>query len=254
MTKVLKMNKLVIFFIITFLMSGSVLAEKIRFSTSATNPPFESFDGHNQLSGFDIDLAKALCKRMQAECTFTNLAFDSLIPALKFRKSDAVIASLDITPERSKQVTFSDPYYQNSATVVSRKSLYRSFSDFRGKRIGVENGSTHQKYLQDKYPEIKTVPYDSYLSAFTDLKNGRTEAVFGDTAAVHEYLKTNPQLGTVIQKVTDPDYFGAGLGIAVNPGNQTLLFKINKALWEIKHDGTYKKIIEKWVPEQDINN
>ncbi|EEO7798901.1 transporter substrate-binding domain-containing protein, partial [Salmonella enterica] len=73
-------------------------------------------------------------------------------------------------------------------------------------------------------------------------------------AAVHEYLKTNPQLGTVIQKVTDPDYFGAGLGIAVNPGNQTLLFKINKALREIKYDGTYKKIIEKWVPEQDINN
>lgn len=137
------MNKSVIFFIIKFFMSGSVLAEKIRFSTSATNPPFESFDGHNQLSGFDIDLAKALCKRMQAECTFTNLAFDSLIPTLKFRKSDAVIASLDITPERSIQVTFSDPYYENSATVVSEKGLYSSFSDFRGERIGVENGATH---------------------------------------------------------------------------------------------------------------
>ncbi|EAA9296958.1 TPA: transporter substrate-binding domain-containing protein [Salmonella enterica] len=248
------MNKSVIFFIITFLMSGSVLAEKIRFSTSATNPPFESFDDHNQLVGFDIDLAKALCKRMQAECTFTNLAFDSLIPALKFRKSDAVIASLDITPERSKQVTFSDPYYENSASVVAKKGLYSTFDDFRGKRIGVENGSTHQKYLQDKHPEIKTVAYDSYLSAFTDLKNGRTEGVFGDTAAVHEYLKTNPQLGTAIRKVTDADYFGAGLGIAVSPDNPALLLKINKALWEIKHDGTYNKIIDKWVPEQDIKN
>ncbi|WZX57140.1 arginine ABC transporter substrate-binding protein [Salmonella enterica subsp. diarizonae serovar 58:r:z53] len=248
------MNKSVIFFIITFLMSGSALAEKIRFSTSATNPPFESFDDHNQLSGFDIDLAKALCKRMQAECTFTNQAFDSLIPALKFRKSDAVISSLDITPERSKQVTFSDPYYENSASVVAKKGLYSTFDDFRGKRIGVENGSTHQKFLQDKHPEIKTVAYDSYLSAFTDLKNGRTEGVFGDTAAVHEYLKTNPQLGTVIRKVTDTDYFGTGLGIAVNRDNPALILKINKALWEIKHDGTYNKIIDKWVPEQDIKN
>lgn len=248
------MNKSVIFFIITFLMSGSALAEKIRFSTSATNPPFESFDDHNQLSGFDIDLAKALCKRMQAECTFTNQAFDSLIPALKFRKSDAVISSLDITPERSKQVTFSDPYYENSASVVAKKGLYSTFDDFRGKRIGVENGSTHQKFLQDKHPEIKTVAYDSYLSAFTDLKNGRTEGVFGDTAAVHEYLKTNPQLGTAIRKVTDTDYFETGLGIAVNRDNPALILKINKALQEIKHDGTYNKIIDKWVPEQDIKN
>lgn len=248
------MKKSVIFIIITSLMSGTVFAQTIKFSTSATNPPFESFDDHNQLSGFDIDLARSLCKKMQAECTFTNQAFDSLIPALKFRKSDAVISSLDITPERSKQVTFSDPYYENSATVVAKKDLYKTFDDFKGKRIGVENGSTHQKFLQDKYPEIKTVAYDSYLSAFIDLKNGRTEGVFGDTAAVHEYLKTNPQLGIAIRKVSDPDYFGAGLGIAVNPDNPTLLFKINKALREIKHDGTYNKIIEKWVPEQDVNN
>ncbi len=78
-------------------------------------------DANNQIVGFDIDLAHALCKQMQAECTFTNHAFDSLIPALKFKKYDAVISGMDITPERSKQVAFTDPYYANSALVIAKK-------------------------------------------------------------------------------------------------------------------------------------
>lgn len=96
-------------------------AEQISFGVSATYPPFESMDANNQIVGFDIDLAHALCKQMQAECTFTNHAFDSLIPALKFKKYDAVISGMDITPERSKQVAFTDPYYANSALVIAKK-------------------------------------------------------------------------------------------------------------------------------------
>ncbi len=84
-------------------------------------PPFESIGANNEIVGFDIDLAKALCKQMQAECTFTNHAFDSLIPSLKFRKYDAVISGMDITPERSKQVSFTTPYYENSAVVIAKK-------------------------------------------------------------------------------------------------------------------------------------
>ncbi len=137
---------------------------------SATYPPFESMDANNQIVGFDIDLAHALCKQMQADCTFTNHAFDSLIPALKFKKYDAVISGMDITPERSKQVAFTDPYYANSALVIAKKDAFHSFDDFKGKRIGMENGTTHQKYLQDKHPEVKTVAYDSYQNAIIDLK------------------------------------------------------------------------------------
>ncbi len=96
--------------------------EKISFGVSATYPPFESMDANNQIVGFDIDLAHALCKQMQADCTFTNHAFDSLIPALKFKKYDAVISGMDITPERSKQVAFTDPYYANSALVIAKKT------------------------------------------------------------------------------------------------------------------------------------
>lgn len=224
-------------------------AEKISFGSSATYPPFESLDANNQIVGFDMDLAKALCKQMQADCTFTNHAFDSLIPALKFRKYDAVISGMDITPERAKQVAFTNPYYANSAVIIAKKGAFHSFADLKGKRIGMENGTTHQKYLQDKHPEVNTVAYDSYQNAIIDLKNGRIDGVFGDTAVVNEWLKTNPELATVGEHVTDPQYFGTGLGIAVRQDNTALLKKLNTALAALKADGTYQKIVHTWFPE-----
>ncbi|MCA7012012.1 arginine ABC transporter substrate-binding protein [Dickeya dadantii] len=229
---------------------SATAADTIRFAASATYPPFESLDAGNQIVGFDIDLANALCKQLQATCSFTNQAFDSLIPALKFRRYDAVISGMDITPERSKQVAFTQPYYANSAIVIAQKGKFHSLADLKGKRIGMENGTTHQKFLQDKHPEVKTVPYDSYQNALIDLKNGRLDGVFGDTAVVNEWLKTNPDLATVGEKVTDPAYFGIGLGIAVRPDNQALLEKLNGALNAIKANGTYKAINDKWFPQQ----
>lgn len=243
------MKKLVLAALLASFATGSIAAEKINFGVSATYPPFESLDASNKIVGFDIDLATALCKQMQAECTFTNHAFNSLIPALKFRKYDAVISGMDITPERSKQVAFSNPYYANSALVIAKKETYKTFADLKDKRIGMENGTTHQKYLQDKHPEVKTVAYDSYQNAIIDLKNGRIDGVFGDTAVVNEWLKTNPQLGPATEKVTDPQYFGTGLGIAVRPDNKALLEKLNNALTAIKADGTYQKISDQWFPQ-----
>lgn len=88
------MKKLVLAALLSSFAFGAAAAEKISFGVSATYPPFESMDANNQIAGFDIDLANALCKQMQAECTFTNHAFDSLIPALKFKKYDAVISEI----------------------------------------------------------------------------------------------------------------------------------------------------------------
>ncbi|SQI41286.1 ABC transporter arginine-binding protein 1 precursor [Leminorella richardii] len=223
-------------------------AETIRFASSATYPPFEYIDKDNQIAGFDIDLAKALCQEMKAECTYSNHPFDSLIPALKFRRYDAVISGMDITAERSKQVLFSQPYYANSAVLIVRKGTVTSPDQMKGKKVGMENGSTHQKYMNEKHPEVNTVPYDSYQTAVIDLKNGRLDAVFGDTAAVNEWLKTNPDLETLGEHIADPAYFGSGLGIAVRQDNAALMEKINGALDALKANGVYKQINDKWFP------
>lgn len=228
---------------------NATAAETIRFAASATYPPFESLDANNQIVGFDIDLANALCKQMQAQCTFTNQAFDSLIPSLKFKRFDAVMAGMDITPEREKQVLFTKPYYDNSALFIAQKGKIADVAALKGKKVGVQNGTTHQKYLTDKHPEITTVPYDSYQNAILDLKNGRVDAVFGDTAVVNEWLKQNDALTAVGAKVTDKDYFGTGLGIAVRQKNTDLQGKFNAALDKIKQDGTYETIYKKWFQQ-----
>ena len=156
---------------------------------------------------------------------------------------------MDITPERERQVLFTTPYYDNSALFVGQQGKYTSVDQLKGKKVGVQNGTTHQKFIMDKHPEITTVPYDSYQNAKLDLQNGRIDSVFGDTAVVNEWLKTNPQLGVATEKVTDPQYFGTGLGIAVRPDNKALLEKLNNALAAIKADGTYQKINDQWFPQ-----
>ncbi|MDZ7278920.1 arginine ABC transporter substrate-binding protein [Pantoea eucrina] len=243
------MKKVVLAALLASLSLSASAAQTLRFATEASYPPFEFVDSSNKIQGFDVDLANALCKEIDATCTFTNQAFDSLIPSLKFRRFDAVMAGMDITPEREKQVLFSKPYYDNSALFIAQKGKLADVSALKGKRVGVQNGTTHQKYLSDKHSDITIVPYDSYQNAVLDLKNGRIDAVFGDTAVVNEWLKQNTNLAPLGEKVTDKDYFGTGLGIAVRQGNTELQSEFNAALDKIKANGTYKTIYNKWFQQ-----
>ncbi|WP_369012181.1 transporter substrate-binding domain-containing protein [Erwinia pyrifoliae] len=225
------MKKIVLAALLASVAFATQAAEKIRFASSATYPPFESLNGENQIVGFDIDLANALCAQMKAECSFSNNPFDSLVPALKFRRYDAVISGMDITTERSKQVSFTQPYYANSAIVIAQKGKF---------------STTHQKYLQGKHPEMITVAYDSYQNAILDLKNGRLEGILGDSAVVGGWLKTNANLATVGEHITDSDFFGTGVGIAVRKDNQALLKQFNAAIDVLKANGTIDRLDRRW--------
>lgn len=243
------MKKVILAALLASAAFGTQAAEKIRFASSATYPPFESLNSENQIVGFDIDLANALCAQMKAECSFTNNPFDSLVPALKFRRYDAVISGMDITAERSKQVSFTQPYYANSAIIIAQQGKFTRVDQLKGKRVGVENGTTHQKYLQEKHPEIVTVAYDSYQNAILDLKNNRLDGILGDSAVVGAWLKTNPNLASVGEHITDSDFFGTGVGIAVRKDNAALLAEFNAALDMLKANGTIEKLNQRWFPQ-----
>ncbi|MDN5451497.1 MAG: transporter substrate-binding domain-containing protein, partial [Enterobacterales bacterium] len=138
------MKKIIIATVLAGISVSASAAETIRFAAEASYPPFEFMDANNQMQGFDIDLANAICKQMKATCTFTNQSFDSLIPSLKFKRIDAVISGMDITPERQKQVAFTAPYYDNSALFIAEKGKVADIAALKGKRVGMQNGSTHQ--------------------------------------------------------------------------------------------------------------
>ena len=240
------MKKILLASLIGLASFNAAAKEEIKFAMEATYAPFEYMDENNQIQGFDVDLANALCEEMKATCTFHNQAFDSLIPALKFKRYDAAISAMDITEARLQQVNFSDAYYDNSAAFISIEGKVADQAALEGKRIGVQNGSTHQSYLLEQLPGVTAVPYSSYQDAFIDMKNGRIDSVFGDTAVVAEWFKKEDNLTYVGDQVTNQEYFGNGFGIAVNKSNQELVDQLNVALAAVKANGEYDKIFNKY--------
>ncbi len=240
------MKKILLASLIGLASFNAAAQEEIKFAMEATYAPFEYMDENNQIQGFDVDLANALCEEMKATCTFHNQAFDSLIPALKFKRYDAAISAMDITEARLQQVNFSDAYYDNSAAFISIEGKVADQAALEGKRVGVQNGSTHQSYLLEQMTGVTAVPYSSYQDAFIDMKNGRIDSVFGDTAVVAEWFKKEDNLTYVGDQVTNQEYFGNGFGIAVNKSNQELVDQLNVALAAVKANGEYDKIFNKY--------
>ncbi len=240
------MKKILLASLIGLASFNAAAQEEIKFAMEATYAPFEYMDENNQIQGFDVDLATALCEEMKATCTFHNQAFDSLIPALKFKRYDAAISAMDITEARLQQVNFSNAYYDNSAAFISIEGKVADQAALEGKRVGVQNGSTHQSYLLEQMTGVTAVPYSSYQDAFIDMKNGRIDSVFGDTAVVAEWFKKEDNLTYVGDQVTNQEYFGNGFGIAVNKSNQELVDQLNVALAAVKANGEYDKIFNKY--------
>ncbi|WMY95574.1 MAG: transporter substrate-binding domain-containing protein [Arsenophonus sp.] len=247
------MKKKFLFFVLYFLSLSVLSSQKdiIRFATEATYPPFESIDSNNRIIGFDIDIANMICKKIDVICTFTNQSFDSLIPSLKMRRFDALISAIDITSERKKQVDFSIPYYNNFATffILNAYEIDKTSLFLKIKKIGVQNGTTHQKYIMQKYKHMHIIPYEHYQTAILDLQNKRINAFFGDFDVISEWLKkSNDQsLFMIGEKIQDPNYFSGGFGIAVRKGNKVLLEKLNASITQAKKDGSYDIIYEKWL-------
>ncbi|GMM87179.1 lysine/arginine/ornithine ABC transporter substrate-binding protein [Vibrio fortis] len=240
------MKKILLASLIGLASFNAAAQQEIKFAMEATYAPFEFMDENNQIQGFDVDLANALCEEMKAKCTFHNQAFDSLIPALKFKRYDAAISAMDITDARLKQVNFSNAYYDNSAAFISIEGKVADQAALEGKRVGVQNGSTHQSYLLEQMTGVTAVPYSSYQDAFIDMKNGRIDSVFGDTAVVAEWFKKQDNLTYVGDQVTNQEYFGNGFGIAVNKSNQELVDQLNVALAAVKANGEYDEIFNKY--------
>lgn len=226
----------------------------IKFASEATYPPFESVKASGELQGFDIDIAKAICAKENLTCRFSNQPWESLLTGLELGKFDAIISAMDITDERKERVDFSTPYFSPTGSFVARKSANLAITPeaLKGKTIGVQKGTSFEKYMNQQYKGIvKLKTYPSFQNVMLDLKADRLDAALGDTPIVNDWLKNNDaqKLFSLIgNPIQDPEVFGIGFGIAIKKGNTKLLEKINRGLASIKKDGTYEKIFSNYFP------
>ena len=226
---------------------------KVRIGVDATYPPFESVDASGKMVGFSIDIANALCERMEVECEFINQDWEGIIPALQANRFDAIVSSMSITEERKQQVDFTEKYYSTPpALAVPKDSDVKGVTpeDLAGKSIGAQVSTTHANYVQEKYPDSELRTYPSPDEYKLDLANGRLDAAMDDSVVLSQWVESEEGaccrlLGTV---ESDPVIHGEGAGIAIRKEDTALRDMFNEALEEIRADGTYQKINEKYFP------
>ncbi|MFQ5776004.1 MAG: ABC transporter substrate-binding protein [Kiloniellaceae bacterium] len=231
---------------------ASAGAKKVRIGTEGAYPPFNYIDANGKLQGFDIDIAKALCQAANYDCEFVVQDWDGIIPGLLAKKYDAIIASMSITEERKKKVDFTGKYYTTPAKFVARKGadIEISREGLKGKSVAVQRATIHENFLRDNYGDIVDIKaYATQDEANMDLASGRVDLALADSVALLEgFLNTDAgkDFEFVGPDFTDPKWFGEGAGIAVRKGEDDLREGLNKAIAQIRADGTYQKINAKW--------
>lgn len=242
------MKKLIIATITAIALAGSAMAaEKLRIGTEGAYPPFNQIDPNGKLIGFDIDIAKALCAKMNVECVFVTQDWDGIIPGLLAKKYDAIVASMSITEERKKAVAFTERYYSNSLRYIAKKGSGLDPKMLKGKSVGAQRATISSSYLEDNLKDtVKIKLYDTQENAYLDLASGRADAVLADMLVNYEWLRSDAGKGfEFIGKSINID---DQIGIAVRKEDKGLVARINKAIKAIRADGSYDKINAKYFP------
>jgi len=251
------MKKLLVSLIILSIVfsAGNIFAKdwkKIRVGVEGAYPPFSFVTPDGKLDGFDIDIAKALGKAAGAEIVLVSSDWDGIIPALLARKYDCIIASMNMTEERKKKVAFSNKYYQTPAKFVVRKGTIKEFSAaaLKGKSIGVQRATTNDTYLTDNYgSDVKVKRYGTQDELYLDMASGRLDMFVADSIAASDGFLKKPEgkdFEFIGPDLTDSKWFGNGCGIAVRKQDTELVKILNAAIDQIRADGTYKKIQDKY--------
>src|SRR5690625_543633 len=231
--------------------------EVVRIGTEGAYPPFNFIDADGNPAGFDIDIAEALCDAAGFQCEFVVQDWDGIIPGLLARRYDAIIASMSITDERKQVVDFTNKYYATPAKFVKARDrdieIPEDFAEaneaLAGMAIGVQRATIHENFLRDNFPDADLRVYASQDEANLDLVNGRLDLVMADSVVLTGGLLEQEE-GADYHFV-GPDYFeeewhGEGIGIAVRKGEDDLREAFNDAIEQIREEGTYQEINDRY--------
>lgn len=247
------MKKILTLGITLMMLAGMSQASTLRIGIEAAYPPFSQTNADGSYSGFDIDIAKALCKEMGRQCQLVQQDWDGMIPALIARKYDAIIASMSINEERKKKVDFTNKYYAAPARFVLPKNAKFDIvnADLQGKVVAVQTETVMEKFILDNYKKfgiLKVRSYNTQDEANLDLSSGRVDLGFMEFGVAEEFLKskTGKDFKMAGASFSQEKWFGEGVGIAVRKNSDELRNALNNAIQAIRANGTYDTIRSKY--------
>ena len=237
------MKKYLILIIIALLLTGcSSREDKLVMATEAAFAPYEYYsDG--EIKGVDVDIMKAVAKKMNKELKIKDVAFDSIIAEVKTKKSDVGAAGISYTEERAKQVDFSIPYVESKQVIVVRKdSNIKGPKDLKNIKVAVQLGTVADSVLSDEYKTVQLVREKKFMAAIQDLKDNKVSAVVMDELPAVRLIDGN-------LKILDEAVAVDSYSVIVDKGNTELLEIINEVIEELKNEGEIDRYLLKHLGE-----
>lgn len=225
--------------------------KEVRIGTEGAYPPYNNLNAKKELEGFEIDYGNLLCERMKVKCTWVVQDWDGIIPALQANKYDIIIAGMNATEERRKQVDFTAVYSKTPIWMVGPKSTASSDispAALKGKTIGAQGSTIHANYVEKFYPNSTPRLYPTQEEANLDLINGRLDYIVADALALSDFLNGQGKAccKLIAEVKRDDMIHGAGVAGAVRKSDGALKAMFDKAIAETLADGSQKKLEDKW--------
>ncbi|MDN3522859.1 transporter substrate-binding domain-containing protein [Halomonas ramblicola] len=221
----------------------------VNVVTDPSFVPFEMMDADTgEMIGFDMDMINEIAERAGFEVNLTTMEFNGIIPAVQTGSQEIAIAGITITEERAEIVDYSDPYYDSGLRIMVRadNDEVETLEDLEGMTIATKIGSTSYDFLQETFGEdTEITPYPGTSDMYMALLGRNVDAAFYDAPNVSYFAQTRGEGRT---KVVGPLYEGQQYGIVFHQGSEWVE-PVNQALAEMREDGTYDEIYEKWFGE-----
>lgn len=222
-----------------------VQSGKLVTCTHLSYKPFQFSEGDKTV-GFDVDLVDLVAKDLGVTQQIFDTPFETITSGTSFNANqcDLAAAGMTITDERKQAIDFSDPYFDaEQALLVKKGSNLKTLADLKGKKLGVQQDTTGEKYANDNAAAngYTVVQFEDLPLSETAVRTGAVDAVINDNGVLYDYAKEFPDTEVTTEFPTNEKY-----GIGVKKGNTALLTKINEVLKKAKENGEYDKIYEKW--------
>ena len=216
--------------------------DQLVMATNANFPPYEYHDG-DDITGIDVEIAQAIADKLGVELKVEDMDFGAIIDAVASGKADMGLAGMTVRPDRLENVNFSDTYTTAEQVIIVKDgSDIAEADDLADKSVGVQENTTGDMYVSEDYPDADVQRYKNGADAVQALAQGKVDAVVIDNEPAKVFVAENEGLVILESAYAVEEY-----AIAIAKDNDELLEKVNKALGELKEDGSLQKIIDKYI-------